>query len=61
MTIKILVCWDREEEIQRAQKIQNWIDDLLDAFNLHAGTRTVNDPPKSFGIIVPEKGGDNDG
>lgn len=61
MTVKILVCWERDDEIKRAQKIKNWIEDLLDAYNLHAGTHTVNMPPKSFGIIVPEGESKNEG
>lgn len=55
MGIKILVCWENEDEIDKALKLRNQIDKLLDSKNLHAGFRTVNDPPKSFGILVPDK------
>lgn len=54
MVIKILVCWDDPEEIERASAIRRIIDDALDAEGLHAGFRTANSPPKTFGIIVPE-------
>jgi len=53
--IKILVCWENEAEIEKALELRNCIDELLDSMNLHAGRRTVNDPPKTFGIIVPDK------
>lgn len=56
--IRILVCWDNPEEIDRASEIRTLIDKALDAADLHASLRSVNDPPKTFGITVPEpKGG----
>ena len=53
MVVKILVCWEDPEEIERASEIRRIIDDALDAEDLHASIRTVNIPPKTFGIIVP--------
>lgn len=52
--IKILVCWEDPEEIERASAIRRIIDDALDAEGLHASFRTANSPPKTFGIVVPE-------
>lgn len=51
--IKILISWMVEDEINRALEIRNIIDDALDQHGLHAGTRTVNDPHRTFGILVP--------
>ncbi|GAG59785.1 unnamed protein product [marine sediment metagenome] len=56
MVVKILVCWDDSEEVERASAIRRMIDDALDAEDLHSGLRTVNIPPKTFGIIVPDNG-----
>jgi len=54
MTIRILVCWEKPEEIDRASEVRNWIDKALDNHDSHSGYRTVNDPQNTFGIILPD-------
>jgi hypothetical protein len=52
--IRVLVCWDLEEEIEKASTISSKIHELLDKEGLHSGTSTVNDPPKTFGLDIKE-------
>ncbi|GAI14819.1 unnamed protein product [marine sediment metagenome] len=54
MVVKILVCWDNPEEIEKAHEIRTLIDKALDAASLHAGERSANMPSRTFGITVPE-------
>jgi len=55
MTIRVLVSWEKEEEIDRALEVRNWIDEVLDKHDLHCGNRTVNIPLNTFGIVLPDR------
>lgn len=50
--IKVLVCWEDEEEIDLAIKIKRMIDDLLDEKDLHSGVTRIDDPPKTFALEI---------
>ena len=52
--IKVLVSWERDDEIKEALEIHSKIHELLDSLDLHSGTSTTNDPPKTFGLHIKE-------
>jgi len=50
--IKVLICWELEEEIDRALEVREKIHHLLDKKDLHSGISTTNHPPKTFGLEI---------
>ena len=61
--IKIRVSWDSDDEMETAQRVTNTIDSIIDGKQgqlgvKRLGQRTVNDPPKSFGINIEMQRGE---
>ena len=50
--IDVLVRWENDGEIERAQHLANEITEFLRKMEEFSGNRTVNDPEKTFGILV---------
>ena len=50
--IRVLVTWEREDEIDRALEVKKVIDDVLHKTGLHSGISTTNDPMRTFGIQI---------
>ena len=52
MGIKILVQWEEDSEIENALDLANDITEYVRNSGYYSGMRTVNNPQKTFGIIL---------
>lgn len=55
--IKVRVFWEKDAEIETAQRLTNALDSIIEAKQTQIGInrlgqRIINDPPQSFGINV---------